>query len=284
MKSKGFYFILFLILFILLGCNFPGGETPAEPATDLPDQQQPPDDAAAPDSPTDTPLPAPQETLPPTDTPTPENTPGLAPGSVLYQTDFNNLPGWNSFAWWRSDVSTLAGSDFKTQIFTYVAEIRQGAYRFEVPKKYTNITAIYGADPGSADVTVTADSILTIERPWTFISVVCRYQENVGWYEFYIKSDGQWGIRKISYVNGTLFQVNDLANGFATAVKYGEHGILNVLQATCKGTSLIFTVNGVVLGAVEDSSYPSGLVGVGVAAGAQGNSIAEFNNLRVVVP
>jgi hypothetical protein len=203
---------------------------------------------------------------------------------MLYQTDFNNLPGWNSFPWWRSDVHTLAGADFKTQIFTYVAEIRQGAYRFEVPKKYTNITSIYGADPGSDDVTVTADSILTIERPWTFISVVCRFKENTGWYDFYIKSDGQWGIRKISYVDGTLFQVQHLTNGVATAINYGVHGALNELKATCKGTSLIFRVNGVVLGSVEDSSFTAGLIGVGVAAGEQGNSLVDFDSLRVIVP
>ena len=277
---------LMVISLLLVSCNFPAGSQPA----DRPPINQPrPDDSPGNPEPSEEPsATAPSPTIAstpsPTDTPTPENTPGPATGSIIYQTEFDNISGWNSFAWWRSDVHTLAGSDFKTQIATYVTEIRNETYYFEVPKKYTNITSVYAAITNTADVTIVADTILTIDRLWTFISVACRYEDNVGWYEFYIQSNGSWGIRKISYVSEVLNEVKDLATGVSSAINYGEHGALNVLQATCQGDNLIFSVNGVTLGSAKDSSYVSGVFGVGVAAGEQGNSLAAFERMSATVP
>lgn len=283
MKFKAYFFGIFMILFIFWGCTLPGGDTPDDPTNNPTDADILPTDTLQAPQPSDTPPPA-QDTPIPTDTATPENTPGVATGTIFYETEFDNASGWNDFPWWRSNVQSLAGSGFKTQIANYVAVIQAGVYRFEVPKKYTQITSIYAGASGYEDVSVIADTILTLDRPWTFISVICRYQHNVGWYEFYMQSDGKWGIVKISYIDGTVFEVKNLTSGFGTAINYGQHGALNQLEAVCLGDELIFRVNGVTLGSVRDSSYASGLIGVGVAAGEAGNSIAEFDSLRVQAP
>ena len=281
-------YIIFLVLFslVLASCNLPGGVQSSDEAAD--NRSGPgdaPDEAALQAEPSDTaPAPAEEETPTPTDTATP-NVPAGPPTSAIYlETEFDTGAGWNSFAWWRSDVHTFAGANFKAKIAAYVSEIQNGTYYFEVPKKYTNITAVYGASSNLSDVRIVADTILTLDRPWTFISILCRYEVNVGWYEFYIKSNSKWGIAKISYVSETLNEVKELASGASSAINYGVHGALNRLAATCQGDTLTFQVNGVTLGSAKDASFAAGVFGVGVAAGEQGNSIAAFDRMRVTAP
>ena len=275
-------FILFSL--VVISCNLPSlGNQPSVSPSDTPESVDAPDDSELPsEEPSDEPESSPEPSEEPTATL--ENTPGPAAGDILYQTEFDNMSGWQSAAWWQSNVHSLAGADFKTKIVSYVAEIRKGMYHFEVPKKYTNITSIYGQNLDSADVTVIADTIITIDRPWTIISVVCRFQENVGWYEFDIQSDGQWAIRKITYVDGTVYDTSNLVTGFSSAINKGYHGAENELKATCKADELIFIVNGVTLGSVKDASYTKGLIGVGAAATDQGNSLVDIDKLVVVVP
>jgi hypothetical protein len=287
-QRSAFPFVLFA-LFVLLACNLPiFGASPTEIPFSPPSSAGDQDGGAAdpsnggPSSVIETPLPS--DTPEPTDVPAPTNTPGLPAGQVLYETEFGGLSGWNSFPWWQSNIKSIAGSDFKIQIATYDAEIRQGRYFFEVPKKYTSIHSFYRADLGSDDVAVTANAITTIDRPWTYISLACRYTETGGWYDFAIQSDGHWYIRKIAYIDGTVYQVTILDTGSSGAINYGYHDAPNRLYASCQGETLSFYVNGVLLGSVEDLTFVHGWVGVGVAAGDAGNSLAEFEDLTVTVP
>jgi hypothetical protein len=226
---------------------------------------------------------APGETPPPTGLPASSTPSGPAPGSLLYTTEFDNFSGWSAFPWWRSDVQDFAGANFTAQIANYVAEIRNGRYHVEIPKRYTHLAAIYNPNLLSPDVTIVADTELTLARPWTFISVICRYSQS-GWYELYIQADGHWGIEKVSYVDGTLYQVQTLASGATGAINHENHGDLNQLTATCKGATLSLSANGSALGSAQDTSFPGGLIGVGAAAGEQGNSLVDFNRLAVEVP
>ena len=273
-----------LALFILMACNLPGLSPSPTDVPFSPPSSSNDDDGDAPDQPAVTDTPIPPDTPEPTDEPTPVNTPGLPSGQLLYETDFGGLAGWQSFPWWPSDIKSIAGTSFKTQIATFDAEIRQGRYFFEVPKKFTNIHSFYHVDLDSSDVAVTANTILTIDRPWTYISVACRYQPTEGWYDFAIQSDGHWFIRKIAYIDGTVYLVTVLASGSSGAVNYGYHDAPNRLSAACEGESLTFHVNGTLVGSAEDATFSEGWVGVGVAAGDVGNSLAEFNNLAVTVP
>ncbi|MDH5508255.1 MAG: hypothetical protein OEZ02_13615 [Anaerolineae bacterium] len=285
-NSRSFYLIAALAL-AAFACSLPARPTAGGPPTptgapptsaDLPTQTTPlqPGETA---SPADPASPAPSDTPNPTPTYTAEPLHGLP----LYATDFNNLSGWKAFPWWKSDVHDYAGAGFKAKLSSYVAQIEHGRYHFEVPKKYTNITSIYKVNIGSSDVKITANSILTLDRPWTFISVVCRYTDN-GWYEFFIYSSGNWGIMRVSYIDGTYYKVKQLAYDSTSAIKTGDHGLPNQLVATCDRNQLHFSVNGHYLGSTADSTFTSGYIGVGAAAGEQGNSHVDFESLQVDTP
>jgi hypothetical protein len=275
---RGLSFAAFVLLGVTLACSLPGGD-----ATPTVEFALPSGETTEPGAEETEESSAPSETAPPTGAPASPTTSGPAPGSLLYTTEFDNFSGWTVFPWWRSDVQDFAGANFTPQIANYVAEIRNGRYHVEIPKRYTHIAAVYNPNLLSPDVTIVADTELTLARPWTFISVLCRYSQS-GWYELYIQADGHWGIDKLSYVDGTLYQVQTLASGPTGAINNQNHGDLNKLTATCKGDTLLLTVNGSVLGSAQDSSFPSGLIGVGAAAGEQGNSLDDFNRLAVEVP
>ncbi len=282
-----------VLILLLTGCNLPattpgpGTVAPDFNPSDTPVQTDAPlpDDTDVPAGPTSTNIPDLATTeAPSTEAPIPTNTPGPPPGEVLYVTDFNDLTDWTSFPWWKSDVHDYAGEGFKAQLKGgYVAEILRGTYHFEVPKLYTNITAIYGVDLGAADVEITANTITVLDRPFTFTSVVCRYSDD-GWYEFFFHTDGYWGILKVSYLDGTYYNIDTLANGATSAINTGDHQLPNDIIATCQGNTLSLWVNNIFMGSAEDDSYTGGLIGIGVGAGMAGNSHVEFDALTVKVP
>lgn len=222
--------------------------------------------------------------VPPTETVvlTQDNSP--ASGKLLYETEFYDLDGWAWFPWWKSDVHSYAGDDFKAKIAKYQADIAQGErFRVQIPKQYTNFAAHLQTDLGSADVRITTDVIITSARPWAYIGTICRYT-NDGWYELFVLLDGYWGIMKVTAVDGTYFDVEMLIYEETNAVKVGEHGDIYLFDSTCEGDVLSLTVNGTFLGSVEDNEFKDGGVGLGVAAGEIGNSLIDFENFNVSIP
>ena len=124
--------------------------------------------------------------------------------------------------------------------------------------------------------------VYTTYNPWTYqnvridasadnrgmnensVSMVCRYSENEGWYEFNVGNDGLWQILVYDKVTGGNYQL--LKDGGSTAINSGK--AVNEYTAICNGTTLSLYINGVKVTSFEEKQYAlrEGLVGVGVSS------------------
>ncbi len=94
------------------------------------------------------------------------------------------------------------------------------------------------------------------------ITLVCRYDEELGWYEFNIGSNGLY---RINYYDNTLVKGHvRLWNGGSTDIKTGRQ--INKITAECIGTQLSLYVNDILLRTVEHKDLKEGRVGVGVSS------------------
>jgi hypothetical protein len=94
------------------------------------------------------------------------------------------------------------------------------------------------------------------------ITLVCRYDEELGWYEFNISSNGTF---RINYYDNTLVKGHvRLWNGGSTDIKTGRQ--INTVAAECVGTQLSLYVNDVLLKTVEHKDLREGRVGLGVSS------------------
>ncbi len=94
------------------------------------------------------------------------------------------------------------------------------------------------------------------------VTLVCRYDEDLGWYEFNIANDGTW---YIAYYDAMVAKgYITLYNGGSTAIKMGRD--TNVYSAVCQGQDLTLFINGVKTRTVEHKDLKEGQVGVSVSS------------------
>jgi hypothetical protein len=94
------------------------------------------------------------------------------------------------------------------------------------------------------------------------VTMICRYDEDLGWYEFNIANDGTWYIAYFDAVVAKGYIT--LYNGGSTAIKMGRD--TNVYTAICQGQDLTLFINGVKTRTIQHKDLKEGSVGVGVAS------------------
>lgn len=106
------------------------------------------------------------------------------------------------------------------------------------------------------------------------VSLICRYNPKVGWYEFQITNSGLYNVYAMEVLGGGKYRYNRIVNGGSMAIKQGKG--INEIAATCKGQQLTFYINGEKVASKTESKYSFGEGQVGVA-------VASFNVLPVTV-
>lgn len=98
------------------------------------------------------------------------------------------------------------------------------------------------------------------------VSLICRYDPKVGWYEFDITNSGLYNIYAMGVTADGKYVYNRVANGGSQAIKQGKG--VNEFSATCKGQELTLYINGEKVATAIDQkySYGEGRVGVGVTS------------------
>lgn len=98
------------------------------------------------------------------------------------------------------------------------------------------------------------------------VSLVCRYDANVGWYEFNITNSGLYNIYAMEVLGDGKYRYNRIANGGSLEIKQGKG--VNEFAAVCQGDQLSLYVNGKKVITAVDAKYAfgEGRVGVGVAS------------------
>jgi hypothetical protein len=142
-------------------------------------------------------------------------------------------------------------------------------------KGYEDLLAIFTYQPDLYDLPIEISAETTLTSKGGGVALFCRATQN-GRYEFYLQPDGTWFIRRdvnVEYGLPKAKHLTTLANGKVENFSPEKAQ----LSATCNGPKLIFNLNGVELGRVQDTLYPEGQVGIFFDAFSEGS----FTNLTI---
>ncbi len=117
------------------------------------------------------------------------------------------------------------------------------------------------------------------------VSLICRYNEDEGWYEFNVANSGLYQIlfgkwdadkRHASY--------SKIADGGSNKIHVGKE--INDYTAICQGRTLTLLINGTQVRSVDDNqnALRSGNVGVGVSSFNRFPVIVEVDTYKVSQP
>lgn len=112
------------------------------------------------------------------------------------------------------------------------------------------------------------------------ISLYCRAQDNVGWYEFNISSGGLWDILRYDE------QTNDyvaLYNGGSYNINMGK-GKPNTFTLICQGNTISAYINDKLARSVTDYTLSEGTVGVSASSFESGSATVGFDWVAVSEP
>lgn len=289
MKTRPQFSLLFLLAFILLvslAC-LTSTKSPDATATQPPVPTQVPQEPTQPPvqptvPPTEVPTVAP--TTPPTEPPTaipqpsptpfpqptaaPTEAPVVEETSVPYYTEeFDSAPAnWSYF--------TTSGDEEKMDLYT---ENGQMVFDLEGDNQWVYLLYddyIYG------DVYLQAQAENRGQND-NNISLICRYTDTEGWYEFNVYNSGVYDILVYSEYYG---EYRTLYDGGSKNIKTGRD--TNVYSAICEGNELSLYINGVLERTVKDNTYklPDGQVGIGVSSFQNLPIIVKYDYVMIDVP
>lgn len=109
--------------------------------------------------------------------------------------------------------------------------------------------------------------------------VLVRMQDADHFYRFSISGDGYYSVSKY---DGEEWMALDGDWTPSEAIRLGA--VANLLEVVCQGATMTFSVNGVQLAQVEDSSYSRGDIGLYAGSFFEPDVEVQFDNLRVEGP
>jgi hypothetical protein len=251
------FFVAALILFVGLACSAltGGGEPTQAPPTTQPVEVIP----------TQPPPPTP---VPPTEEPpqTEEPTEPPVPQSQQFFTEEFDTP--LSSDW---DTLTVTGSnDADPDKVTVEADGGKLVWNFD--SEYVYYYLFYNAfDYEDVKLEVLADNR---GRNNNSISLICRYDPDVGWYEFNIANSGVYDILYAEVTDNGDISYNTIANGGSLAIKQGKE--VNEYAITCKGDQLTLHINGDEVKSLTEKTH-------GLRSGQVGMSVSSFNVLPILI-
>ncbi len=254
------FFLTGLILFVGLACAALGGGTtptqappPTEPVQVIPTDPPP--------QPTEVP---PTEALP-VEEPT-EEPPVPEPQSQQFFTEEFDAP--LSGDW---DILTVTGStDADPDKVTVEAEGGQLIWDFD--SEYVYYYMFYNAyEYDDVRLDVRADNR---GRNNNSISLICRYDPDVGWYEFNVMNNGLYDILYAEVQNDGDISYSRIANGGSNAINQGMD--VNEYSIICEDDELGLFINGDEVITIPERRY-------GLRSGQVGMSVSSFNVLPILI-
>lgn len=250
-------FFVSLLLIVGLACSFGGGNTPTPPPVEQPIEVNPTS-------------PAPQPTaVPPTEVPPTEAVPTEPPvpeAQQFFTEEFDNplSSDWSS----RIDFAhpNLTESDKVT------VQAEDGKLVWDFDNEGVFYYLVYGAYEYE-DVVLEARSENRGKNN-NNVSLICRYDPEVGWYEFNIANNGLYWIYFARILDSGRVEYNRVANGGSNHIKAGFE--VNEYYAKCEGNEFTLKVNGMDVTSVQDKKY-------GHNKGQVGISVSSFNVLPIRV-
>ncbi|HEX6268608.1 MAG TPA: family 16 glycoside hydrolase [Anaerolineales bacterium] len=106
------------------------------------------------------------------------------------------------------------------------------------------------------------------------ISLICRYDPDIGWYEFNVANNGLYDILYGEVTSSGEIAYNTIANGGSNAIKQGKE--VNEYAAICEGDELTLFINGQEVNSITERNY-------GLRSGQVGVSVSSFNVLPILI-
>ena len=242
------FFFVSMLLIVGLACNFGASNNPPV----QPDQptQVPPVEA-----PTES---APEPTAAPTEPPAPQV-------QQFFTEEFDSplSSDWSIF--------TVTGSD-KADPDKVTVEAKDGKLVWDFESEWVYYYLFYGAFKyEDVKLDVRADNL---GRNNNNISLICRYDPDVGWYEFNIANNGLYDIYYAEVTTSGKISYNRITNGGSNAIKQGKE--VNEYSISCKGDELSLTINGDEVNSIVEKKY-------GLSDGQVGVSVSSFNVLPILI-
>ena len=249
-------FFISLLLIVGIACRF-GNPTPTQaPAPTEPVQVIP---TEAPPEPTEVPPTEPPATEPPaTEPPAPQ-------AQQFFTEEFDNpLSGdWSIFTITDPNVSDLD---------KVTVESENGNLVWNFDSEYVYYYLFYNAfEYEDVKVEARADNR---GKNNNSVSLICRYDEEVGWYEFNIANNGLYDILYAEVLDSGKISWNRVANGGSNAINQGKE--VNEYSITCQGEELTLNINGDEVISIKEARY-------GLRSGQVGVSVSSFNVLPILI-
>ena len=243
------FFFSSLLLIVGLACSaLGGGNTPAQPAQPQQPAEQP-TQPPAPVAPTDVPQPtaaAPVATEPP-----------VASAQQYFTEEFDNSLSGD----WQ--ILTVTGSD-KADADKVTVEAKNGNLVWDFESEYVYYYLFYDAFTyEDVRIDLRADNR---GKNNNSISLICRYNPEVGWYEFNIANNGLYDISYGEVTSSGEISYHLITNGGSNAIKQGKE--VNEYGISCKGQQLTLYINGKEAKTLTEKKYAlrEGKVGMSVSA------------------
>jgi hypothetical protein len=246
------FFFVSMLLIVGLACS--GGAT-------APTQAPPPTQPVQ-VIPTEVP-PEPTE-VPPTEAPAPTEPP--APQAQQFFTEEFDDPLSNDWS-----IFTVTASD-KADPDKVTVEAKDGKLVWDFESEWVYYYLFYEAFTyEDVKVDVSADNR---GRNNNNISLICRYDPDVGWYEFNIANNGLYDIYYAEVTSSGEISYNRITNGGSNSIKQGKE--TNEYSISCKGDELSLTINGDEVNTITEKNY-------GLRDGQVGVSVSSFNVLPILI-
>ena len=251
-NQRPLLFFVSMLLIVGLACSFGANNTP--PTQPVQPTQPPPEQPTA----------VPPTEVVSTEPPVPTEPP--APRAQQFFTEEFDDPLSNDWS-----ILTVTGSD-SADPDKVTVEAQNGKLVWNFDSEYVYYYLLY--EPFTyEDVQVEARSD-NRGRNNNNVSLICRYDPDVGWYEFNIANNGLYDIYYAEVDSNGDIGYNRITNGGSNAIKQGKE--VNEYLISCKGDQLSLTINGDEVTTVTEKNY-------GLREGQVGVSVSSFNVLPILI-
>ena len=198
----------------------------------------------------------------------PTTQPSTTGTSMYFKEEFSVVPDN-----WSVLLFNGNGSDFSPTV-------ANGLLTYKIPKTTLEAVSVY-APQIYKDVRIDASAVNQGGSDNSF-NFFCRYDQNLGWYEFAISGTGQYAIKFGQWKSGTGSAAYDsIYDGATYAMREGA----NRFAIVCSGNSLSLYINDLLVKTVGAELGPQeGLVGMGATAGKIVPAIVDYDWVQISKP